>query len=207
MVFNSFYILDLFDEMDNYFKSEKVNILNYIRNENIDYLDLNAKQTDSYIKNNKLTLDQNINNIDIELSEINLYNLNSKFNEMITNTINTINNIIQNNNNLAVQYLTNVKKAGSSHCTQLFINKANKFFNSFTQIKNFIQLNLKNNLSSRYNNALIQIKSYLESIKSNTLIKKYKTQLTFTENHLRIIDNLIQRFDKYFSNELLTKII
>ena len=68
MVFNSFYILDLFDEMDNYFKSEKVNILNYIRNENNDYLDLNAKQTDSYIKNNKLTLDQNINNIDIELS-------------------------------------------------------------------------------------------------------------------------------------------
>ena len=135
MVLDSFYILDLFDEMDNYFNNEKVNILNYIREENNDYLEQNIKQIDSYINNNKLFLDQKINNIDDELSEINLYNLDVKFNEMITNTINTINNIIQYNNNLAVQYLTNVKNAGSSHCTQLFINKANIFFNSFSQIK------------------------------------------------------------------------
>ena len=191
--------------MDESFLREKVNILNFIKNENEEYLCINKKQTESFIENNKMNLDQNINNIDNELSEISLYNLDIKYNEMITNLFNEINIIIHNNNNLAVEYLSNVKKEGSSNCTQLFINKANIFFNSFSEIKYFIQLNLKNILSNKYKNAVSQIKNYLENISSNSIVRKYNTQLPFMENYLQKIENIFKRFNKYLSNEIYEK--
>ena len=121
---------------------------------------------------------------------------------MLNITFETINNLIENNSQLAVQYLTNVKNAGSTHCTQSFKNKASAFFNSVTEYKNYIQSNLKNVLINKYKNYINITKNNLEIIKFNSFIKKYINKLPFTENHLRIIDILFSRIDKYFSNEL-----
>ena len=205
MIFDSFFIIDLFDKMNEYFKNEKLNILNYIRRENNEYLDLNQKNTESFIENNKIKLDKKINYIDELLSELNLYNLNLAYNEMITITFNSIDNLIKYNYNLANKYLSFVANAGSSHCTQLFINKYNIYLNSFSEIKNYIQLSLKKDLLNKYKNVINIIKAHLINIKTNPVIKKYYTELPFTENHLRKIDILLKRLEKYISDELFNQ--
>ena len=206
MFLNSSFILDLFIKMEEDFKNKKLKILNYIIDENNYYLDSIEKQTKYFIHKYKEFLDNLINDMDSQLSEINLFNIDSKYNEMLNVTFTSINDLIQNNNNLATQYLTNVKNSGSSHCTQLFKNKAKIFFDSFTNIKNYIQLNLKNNLIYKYNNSLNEIKNNLEIIKFNSVIKKYKNNtLPFTENHLKIIDILMLRLEKYLSSELFNE--
>jgi hypothetical protein len=124
---------------------------------------------------------------------------------MLTSTINQINKIITDNNNLAVQYLTKVKNAGTTHCTKGYTNKYNIYIKNLNIIRNYVQLNLKNNLVNKYKNVINQIRSFLQKIKSNSIIKKYKNQLSFSEAHLRVVDNLFARFDKYISDTLFNK--
>ena len=210
MIFDSFYIIDLFDKMNEYFRDEKLNILNYIRRENKEYLDLNQKNTESFIEDNKIKLDKKINYIDELLSELNLHNLNLTYNELLTITFNSIDILINYNYNLANQYLSSILNAGTSsrpltHYTQLCIDKYNRYLNSFSEIKKYIQLNLKKDLLNIYKNVIINIKSHLQNIKTNQVIKKYYTELPFTENHLRKIDILFERFEKYISDELFNK--
>ena len=199
---NSSYIQNTYDKMEEELKEEKKNILNYINEENKYYLDSIENLKLSLINEQKI--DNIINNIDSQLSELNLNNLNSKYNELLTTTFNSINSVIENNKNLAIQYLTNVYNAGSSYCTQLFLDKSAIFYNSLNQVTNFIQ-NLKVYLSNIYINMINKIKTDLQNIKINPILKKYSTYLPFTENHLRLVDILLTRFDKYISNELFNK--
>ena len=195
----------LFSNMENDFKLEKINILNYIKEENRQYLLLNQQQIDSFINQNKVNLDNIINNIDGVLSELNLYNLDVKYNEMITTTFNSINNVIETNKNLSFEYLNSVYSAGSSHCTQLYLNKVNVYLNSLSEVKNFIQTNLKNYLINKYNDIINTIRNNLMTIKSNSVIKTYQSKLSFTSNHLALIDIIITRFDKYLSINLFNQ--
>ena len=43
--------------------------------------------------------------------------------------------------------------------------------------------------------SITQIRANLQTIKSNEIIKKYVNQLPFAKNHLRIVDNLYERFE------------
>ena len=205
MFLNSSFMLDLFDKMETDFNDEKVKILFYIKEENQHYLDSIENETISFTEKYKELLNDLVNDIDIQLSELNLFNLDSKYNKILNLTFNSINNLIENNKNLAVEYLTNVKNKQSSHCTQSFINKALKFFDTFTEIREYIELNLENNLINVYKNALNNIKRNLDIIKFNPVIEKYMFKLPFTEEHLRMSDILFSRLYKYLSEQLLNE--
>ena len=194
---NTFFI-----QMEEDFSPEKVDILKYIKEENKQYLYSVQNLKESFITNNKSRLDNIINIIDNQLSDLNLYNLNDKYNEMVTTVFNSLTTIIENNKNLALEYLTNVVNSGSTHCTQAFINKGTLFKNLFTEIKNFVQLNLKNKLSEKYINITNLKNIYLDNIGTNPKIHKYLNYLTFLEDYLRYLEIICERFNKYFSSNL-----
>ena len=193
------------DKIDQNFKDDKLNILLFVKNENNEYLNFVKESLDKYKKENQQNLEKYISNIQVQLSDLILDNLNSKYSEMLTSTMNQIDKIIKYNNDLAVQYLTNVKNAGTTHCTNGYKNKYNIYIKSLNAIRNNVQLNLKNNLVNKYKNIINQIRSFLQKIKSNSIIEKYKNHLSFSEAHLRVIDNLFTRFDKYISDSLFNK--
>ena len=114
-------------------------------------------------KNNK-NLDDIMNKLKIILSKTNLFNLNNIFNETISITKASIDELINNHYNKAKEYLQNVIDAKSTHCTQAFIDKYKTFMNYLNQIRNFINLDLKNNLANKYKNVINQIRILLQSI-------------------------------------------
>ena len=188
------------NQIDNDIQAEKTKILNFIKDENKEYLDLINEQINSAKTESGNSLGQIIDNIQIELSDLNLDNLDQKYNEILISTKNSINSVIETNNNYAVEYLTNVKNAKSTHRTAKLVNTYTSYINSLSQIRSFIQNNLKNNLVSKYKTIITQIRANLQTIKSNEIIKKYLNQLPFAENHLRIVDNLYERFEKHISD-------
>ena len=202
---NSLFDIPFINELDNNLKIEQTNFLNFIKNENNEYLKEINKIINSFKDKNENTLQKIINDLDSELSFINLDKLNSEFNKSLVKTINKINNITVFNGNISIQYLTNVKNQQSTYITKAFINKYYIILKSFSEIKNYINYNFKNNLANKYKNAMNGIKKNLQSIKLNEIIKKYNKQITFLENHSRIIKLLIERFDDYFSDELFSQ--
>ena len=202
---SSIFTKENIDKIDEGFENDRENISQFVKNENKEYLDFVEKSLDNYKKENLPNLEKYISNIQVELSDNNLDNLNAKYNEMLTSTKNQIDQIIKYNNDLAVEYLTKVINAGSVHCTQGFKNKYNIYINNLNSIRNYIQLNLKNNLVNKYKNIINQIRSYLQKIKSNSIIEKYKNHLSFCDANLRIIDELFVKFDKYISDSLFNK--
>ena len=190
------------NQIDNTFKTEKTNILNFIKDENNEYLNSINEKINSVKSENGNSLEQTTNNIQNQLSDLNLDNINTKYNESLSTTMKSINDIIEFNRNLAVKYLTDVKNSGSTHFTEKYKNIYNTYITSLNEIKSYIKNNLKNHLVNKYKNIINQIRSNLQSIKSNSIIKKYINQFEFTESHLRIIETLYERFDKHISDSL-----
>ena len=60
-----------------------------------------------------------------DMTDLYLDNLNTAYDESLDTTFKKINEIIEYNRQLAIQYLTNVKKASSYHITTGFVNKYN----------------------------------------------------------------------------------
>ena len=127
--FNSTYI----NQIDTNFKTEKLKIVDFIKDENKEYLDLINKKIDSVKSSSGNSLGQIINNIQNDISISNLNQLNKVFNETLNKVIDSINSIIETNNNLAAQYFNNVQRAGSTHITGKFINTYNTYINSLNQ--------------------------------------------------------------------------
>jgi len=199
---NSIFTNDNIDEIDQNFKNDKLNILKFIKNENNEYLKFVKESLDKFKMENQQNLEKYISNIEAILSDLVLDNLNSIYNKTLTYTMNKIDEIIENNNNLSVQYLTSVKKVGTTHCTSAYKNKYNDFISNFNNIINYVQISLKNNLINKYKNVINQIRSLLQKININSIIEKYKNYFNFSEAHLRRINNLLQKFDKYISDSL-----
>ena len=193
------------NQIDKDFRNEKINIINFVKNENKEYLDLINEKINSAKAESGNSLEQIINSIQIELSDLNLHNLDQVYYEILNYTLNNISSIIKENNDYAIQYLTNVKNSISTHRTNKFVNNYNKYLNSLIQIKSFITNNLKNNLASKYKAIITQVRTSLQTIKSNEIIKKYSKQLQFADSHLRIIDNLYERLDKHISDSIFNK--
>ena len=202
---NSTFTKENIDKIDENFKKDKESIILFVKNENKEYLKFVKESLDNFKKENQQNLEKYISNIQVQLSDLNLNNLNSQYNDMLTSTMNKIDKIIKDNNALAVEYLTNVKNTGTVHCTQGFKDKYNIYIKNINIIRNYIQLNLKNNLFNKYKNIINQIRSFLQKIKTNPIIEKYQNHLSFSEAHLRVIDKLFAKFDKYISDSLFNK--
>ena len=188
------------NEIDEYFKNEIINILNLIKKENDEYLKSINEIMSSFKSENGKSLEQIMADLINEMTDINLDNLNRAFNNSLTHTFKIINEIIENNKNLGIQYLINVKKANSYHITQGFKNKYNEFNSSIQNIKEYINKNLKIILSNKYKNIISQIRLILQSIKSNEILKKYSKNLPSAENHLNYINYLFETFNRHISD-------
>ena len=190
------------NQIDNNLKTERTTIKNFIKEENREYLDsINHKIISANTENANI-LEEIINNIQNQLSDLNLDNLDEKYNQILNNTIYNINTLIIENNNLATQYLTNVKNSKSTHRTAKLVNNYAVYMNSLSQMKSYIQNNLKSVLVSKYKTIITQIRSNLQTVKSSEIIQKYINQLPFAEKHLKIIDNLYIKLEKFISDSL-----
>ena len=192
---------------DKYFNSEKLDILQSIVEENRLYLNYIQENLNDFKNNNGNILNKIINDLENEFSEENLDNIEDIYNKTINSTFNSINEVIENNSINEIEYLTNVKKSGSTHRTKAYENKVNIFNNSFNQIKNYLKNDLKNDLANKYKKVLDKMRSILQNIKSNSIINKYINQFSFSETHLRVIDNLFEKLNRYISDEKFNKYI
>ena len=190
------------NEINNFLSNEKINIYNFITDENNEYLSSMNTFLNTFKTENGQNLESLMNNLDNELSINNLSSLSNSFNDVLNKIFDNINSIIGYNYQLAVQYLTNVKNSGSTHCTNAFVIKYTAFKNSLDKIKTYINSTLKIILANKYKNVINQIRLLLQSIKSNKVLKKYYDELPFAEEHILNIDRLFNRFEEYISDEI-----
>ena len=188
------------NEVDDFFKTEKINVLNFIKNENEEYINSVNEHLKSFMSNDGKSLEQIITELLNEMTDIYLDNLNTVYSESIEIVFKSINEIIESNSKLGNQYLTNVKNSGSSHMTTGFVNKYNTYIDSIQSITNFVNKNLKINLANKYKNVITQIRSLLQSIKSNGVLEKYYKQLPSAEKHLNSIKELFEIFNRHISD-------
>ena len=201
---NSTFSPSKLETIDSWFDESKSNILNFINNENRDYKKKVDEKFDSFFNNND-KLEKIISNIQVYLSKLNLDNLNTKYNELLTLTLNSVDQIIENIKNRGINYLNNVKNVGPIYRTKAFTTKYNIYKDKLTEINNYINLHLKNNLVNKYKNVITDIRSILQSIKSNNIFNKYYLRLPFFENHKKILEEMFLRLDKYISDDLFNK--
>ena len=189
------------NEIDDFFQTQKINVLNFIKNENDEYLKLVNEHLSKFTSDDGKNLDQIMSDLLNAMTDLYLDNLNTAFGDSLSLTFQTINEIIENNKNLGNQYLTNVKNANSFHITTGFKNKYNTYTNSIQAISDFINKNLKINLANKYKNVITQIRSLLQSIKSNAILEKYYKQLPSAEKHLNSIKDLFEIFNRHISDK------
>ena len=187
-------------ELDEYLKNEKINILNFIKSENDNYL----QSVNEVLLNFTGEDGKNLDQIMYELININtdLYfdNLNKIYNQSLYFTFQNITNIYLKNTDLALQYLQEVQSKNSEHITTGFINKYNTFYSSIVELNEYINKNLRNDLAIRYKNMISQIHSFLQEIKSNPILEKYHKQLPMAEKHINYIKELIDIFNRHISD-------
>ena len=196
-LFNNEYL----DEVDEFFKTEKVNILNFIKIENNNYLKSVNEYLKSFEDNSGNSLDQIMNKlVKSEFTDINLDNLNKVFWETLQIVFANINQIIQNNNYFGIQYFESVRKANSYHITIGFINKYSTFIYSIQSIENFVVKDLRNNLANRYKNVINQLRALLQKIKSNNVLEKYIKQIPLAESHLNYLKELYAVLNRHITD-------
>ena len=188
-------------EIDEYFNTQKINILNLIKNENNEYLKSVNDIINSFKSENGKSLDQVMSDLLNAMTDLYLDNLNRAYSDSLDTSFKKINEIITHYSQLGNQYLSNVKNANSYHITTGFINKYNIFISSIQIVQDYINKNLKINLSNKYKNVITQIRSLLQSIKSNSILDKYYTQLPSAEKHLNSIKDLFEVFNRHITDE------
>ena len=190
-------------QIDDYFNTEKSNIINYIKNENYDYLSAMDQIFNSFLSNNEKLINQKITDILNDFSDLILDNLNKTYSETLSLTFVRIDQILGKNVNLGNDYLTAVQNANSYHITSGYINKYNIYINSIETINAFINNYLKSYLENRYYNVINQIKQLFQSIidVNNNILQKYYNQLSFSESHFLMIQKLVNRLNNHISVE------
>ena len=103
-LFNSTYL----SELDEYLKNERINILNYIKNENYTYLRSINDILTNFIGQNGNNLDQIMSELINMMTDLYFDNLNSAYKESLYFTLQNITNIIETNSKLAYEYFEQV---------------------------------------------------------------------------------------------------
>ena len=97
--------------------------------------------------------------------------------------------------------------------TSAYFNKYNTFIANLNYTEEYLTNQIQVEIINEYREIFIKIKEEFQSILNNKLADKFQDyeQVNFFENHEKIINRLILRFDKYFSDEIFdnkyTKII
>ena len=197
---NSLFSLGNINNIYNDFKNGEIKILKDIKEENNYYRNTIQTKLDYFKVNDEGKVIQLMNNIKSLLSETNLKKLAEEYDKLFVNSINSLNNIIENNIELSDQYFKEIQN--TTYCTEAFKNKANVYFNSFNQIQNYYQNQLRNDLTSLYLNVFNQINPLLQKFKSIDIINNFPNLLSFSQTHINTNDILKNGFDKYISNEI-----
>ena len=200
---NSLFSRASIDNIDNDFIYGKINILRDIIAENKEYRRTIQNKLDIFKTNDESKVIQLMNNIKNLLSETNLKNLAEEYDKLFVNSINSLNNIIEDNIKLSDQYFNEIQS--TTYRTQAFTNKANIYFDSFNQLKNYYQYQLKYDLTNIYINIINQVNPYLQKFNSIDIINNYPNLLSFSQTHTNTNDILKKGFNKYFSNEIFNK--
>ena len=192
-----------FEDLDNLFTSEKINIKNLLENNNKDFLNSINQKINSFSVENQDILLNLIKKIENNLSKINLYNIDYKFNEMLNYSMNNISIVLDNNFNLSLIYLNDIKN--TTNLTQKIKNSMTTYLSELNKTESYITLEFKSDLVNKYKNVTNQFKEGLQSIKSNSIIKKYYEykDLSFFKKHIDIyINQSFSIIDEFISDDI-----
>ena len=192
-----------FEDLDNLFTSEKINIKNLLENNNKDFLNSINQKINSFSVENQDILLNLIKKIENNLSKINLYNIDHKFYEMLNYSMNNISIVLDNNFNLALIYLNDIKN--TTNLTQKIKNSMTTYLSQLNKTESYITLEFTSDLVNKYKNVTNQFKEGLQSIKSNSIIKKYYEykDLSFFKKHIDIyINQSFSIIDEFISDEI-----
>ena len=97
-----------------------------------------------------------------------------------------------------IDYITSKEK------TSGYISKYNAFIANFDYSKKYLANQLYLDIVNEYKKILTQIREILQSVKNNKITEKYPDfpELEFYNNHIRTIDKMYNRLNKYFSDDL-----
>ena len=91
--------------------------------------------------------------------------------------------------------------------TTAYLSKYNTFIGNFNYSQEYLLNQLHFDFTNEYREIFTKIKEELESIINNKLSEKFSnfSEFDFFDNHVRIIDKLKAKIDKYFSQEIFDK--
>ena len=91
--------------------------------------------------------------------------------------------------------------------TNAYSSKYNNYIANFDFAEAYLKDQMNIEISNKYRETFPKIKEELQSIIDNKLSEKYKnySDFYFLENHLRIINRINERIDKYFSADIFDK--
>ena len=187
------------NNIGNNIKNLENKILRDIKAGNNDYKNLIQNQIDYFNEKYRDKVIKLMNDIEKILTETILKKLAEEYDKLFENSINSLNNIIENNIKLANQYFNGIKV--TSYRTRAFTNKANTYFSIFDQIKDFCQNHLRNDLTNLYMN----ITNMLREFESISIFNNYPNLLSFSQLHMKVLDVLKERFNKYISNDIFNQ--
>ena len=228
-------ILDNIKKENNIYMSKIKKYLDKIYEENYDELnkiiiELSILFSDEAIQDVEKSFENSLNLYLEKLS--NLINVNINFAEEYINQYynmlndeNSLKNWIENNysnSNQASQSFQDSSTLRQSptfdliygnKITSTYFNKYNTFIANLNYTEEYLTNQIQVEIINEYREIFIKIKEEFQSILNNKLADKFQDyeQVNFFENHEKIINRLILRFDKYFSDEIFdnkyTKII
>ena len=175
------------NDIYNDIKNLENKILRDIISGNNEYKDLIQNQLDFFNEKYGDKPIQLINEIKNLLTETILKQLAEEYDKLFENSLNSLNEIIENNIKLANPYFNGVKI--TSYRTQAFTDKANAYLSSFNQLNNYFQKNLKNDLTNLY----MSVINLLQKFDSISIINKYPNLLSFSQLHKSVSDTLKDR--------------
>ena len=88
--------------------------------------------------------------------------------------------------------------------TKAYLKKYNEYISNFEYSKKYLIENLYLDIFSQYKTALTNIRAILQSIKNNKITDKYPDfkELNFYNTHIKTIDKLFDRLNKYISDDI-----
>ena len=202
-----------------------VDIINTIKRENNNYINLIKENIDNFIKDNLEILNSVIFDLNILLSEESLKEIYDFFEYAFYSSLNAIINDIEYSKNLAIDYysaynssvefaLSKIKDS-SEFTVVSFVKTINQTYykyhdilkSNLQKLRSYINNQLYNDLLDEYKFMIVRVKEILLSIKNNKISDIYPgvSQFEFYKKHVNNIDELNSRIDKYFSLDSFNK--
>ena len=198
-----------FDENKDYLNNLILNLTLLLSEDSLEKLSYNIeKEINNSLK--QIHSDININN-----------NLSNEYFEKLINVINDDDNILEllknykdeeipevlrrfddDPQNHYMKLITFVDSITSKSITKEYIRKYNNYLNNLNDANNYIENELYKDLKNEYSK--IKLRETLLKIKNNKISDVFPNfpELKFIDKNIKQIDKLIQKFEKYFSDEI-----